>query len=89
LATSLRIDGFDLVQVFREGNVGIYRKTKPGYEGFETIIIRTHEAYEIAGKTVEPAEMYPRSEAWGTLGWTYNSLEAAKKRTAKALRRVS
>lgn len=71
LATHLRREGFDLKQTDRKQDVAVYEKTKGQYKGYEVIIIRNREEYTIAGKTVEAAEVYPSSEDWGTLGWTY------------------
>jgi hypothetical protein len=85
LSTHMNKGHFTLTQVFRQNNVAIYRKTKVGYLGFETIVIRNREQYEIAGKVVPAAEVYPNNEAWGTLGFTYSNLEAAMRRAVSLL----
>jgi hypothetical protein len=53
--------------------VAIYEQTWKGKEGsaaFEVIRIRRREGFQINGRFVEPAELYPPSGAWGVDGWT-------------------
>ena len=33
-------------------------------------MIRCRDEFDIGGRLVEPAEVYPNSEAWGMDGWT-------------------
>jgi hypothetical protein len=71
---------FDYQQVHREGDFAIYRQTWEGNEhsaAFEIIRIRRHEGFHIDGRFVEPGEIYPKSEAWGTDGWTIHDRDAA------------
>jgi hypothetical protein len=76
--------GFHFTQIARKDNHAIYQKVKDsGGKSFEVIQIRNHDGYEIAGVAVPPAEMYPSSESWGTLGFTYLRFEAAKERFEK------
>lgn len=77
LAKVFRQDGFAYQELKRCGDVALYSKSKHGYMGFEVVVVRNREAYTIAGKTVEPGEVYPNSEAWGTLGWTFLNYDAA------------
>ena len=44
---------------------------------YEVIRIRQREGFQIGGRFVEPAEVYPNSEAWGVDGWTMQGKEAA------------
>lgn len=86
LPLNFRKNGFDFHQIWREGDKAIYKKTHdsaPDHPSFETIRIKTHDGYVIAGKTVEPAECYPSHEEWGTHGWTYTDLDKAKERFGK------
>lgn len=83
LPTQLKVDGFDLEQIAREGNVAIFRQSKPGKsEAFEVVRIRVRKASERTlptGEVIryEESEVYPNSDQWGELGWTYRDREAA------------
>jgi hypothetical protein len=80
LPTRFRHDGFDYRQIAREGNAAIYEQTRKGNEdsaAFEVIRIRQRAGFEIDGRFVEPAEVYPNSEAWGADGWTMQDKNAA------------
>jgi hypothetical protein len=39
--------------------------------------IRRREGFEIDGRFVEPAEVYPNSDAWGVDGFTFTNKDAA------------
>jgi hypothetical protein len=62
-------------QIAREGMVAVYSYSPAGepnkVRGYETIIISSHEGYEIAGVKVAPAESYPGDKAFGKKGWSY------------------
>ena len=79
LATSFTKKGFLHTQVMRAGNVAVYRRQRIGGKAvhFETVIVGSHNGYEIGGVTVEPAETYPSSERWGEKGFTFNDAQAA------------
>jgi hypothetical protein len=80
LPTRFRHDGFDHRQIYREGDFAIYQQTCKGNEdsaAFEVIRIRRREGFKIAGRFVEPAEVYPNSEAWGVDGFTLTDKDAA------------
>jgi hypothetical protein len=74
-------DGFLYRQIAREGNGAIYEQKWSGcFEPsvcYEVIRVRRREAFEIGGRFVPPAEVYPRSEQWGELGWTFCDKDAA------------
>lgn len=76
--------GFKHSIVKREGDVAIYKKTldEPDSEAFtyETIAIKRHNGYEIAGIKMPPAEMYPSNTQWGDWAYTSTSIEDANKR---------
>jgi hypothetical protein len=85
LELKFRKNGFDFEQVFREGNVAIYRQTKEGQPGnvhFEVGRIRENKAREQFGKHFEACESWPNSEEWGVRCWTYPDLVGAKARAA-------
>jgi len=74
-------DGFIYRQIAREGDAAIYEQTWSGCANpsvcHEVISIRRREGFKIDGRWVEPAEVYPNSEAWGVDGWTVLSRDAA------------
>ena len=67
-------DGFNYRQVAREGDIALYEQRWTGCPGaavcFETIRVRRREGFQIDGRFVEPAEVYPASELWGVDGFT-------------------
>jgi hypothetical protein len=81
LPTRFRRDGFDFRQIAREGNAAIYEQTWSGCAEpsgcYEVIRIRRREGFQIDGRLVEPAEVYPNSEAWGVDGFTLTDKDAA------------
>jgi hypothetical protein len=81
LPKEFRRDGFTYRQIACEGNAAIYEQTWSGCRNpsicYEVIRIRKREGFQIAGRFVEPAEIYPKSEAWGVDGWTMQDNEAA------------
>ena len=68
-----RHDKFDYEQIHRKGNVAVFRQSKGGKTyGFETVIIGHRRAGTLPDGTHFPeGEAYPRSEEWGTRGWSY------------------
>jgi hypothetical protein len=81
LPTQFRRDGFDFRQIAREGNAAIYEQRWTGCAEpsvcYEVIRIRRREGFEIGGRFVGPAEVYPKSEAWGVHGFTLTDKDAA------------
>jgi hypothetical protein len=80
LAKEFQRGGFTYRQIYREGDFAIYRQTWYGNEqsaAFEVIRIRRREAFQIGTRFVEPAEVYPNSEAWGVDGFTLTDKDAA------------
>jgi|SRR5262249_22038485 len=74
LATRFRRSGFDFRQIAREGDVAIYEKTwlscaEPSRH-YEVVRIRRRDGFQIGGRFVEPAEVYPPSDLWGFYGFT-------------------
>jgi hypothetical protein len=81
LPVEFRAGGFRYRQIAREGHAAIYEQTwnrcfNPGV-CYEVIRIRRREGFEIDGRLVEPAEIYPRSDAWGVDGFTLTDKDAA------------
>jgi hypothetical protein len=81
LPTRFRRDGFDYRQIARKGDAAIYEQRWSGCRNpsvcYEVIRIRRREAFEIDGRFVEPAEVYPASKLWGTDGFTLSERDAA------------
>ena len=74
-------DGFNYRQITREADAAIYEQTWNGCRNpsvcYEVIRIRRREGFQIGGRFVEPAEVYPNSEAWGVNGFTLSNRDAA------------
>jgi hypothetical protein len=74
-------DGFTYRQIAREGDVAIYEQAWSGCSNpsvcYEVVRIRRREGFQIDGRFVEPAEVYPTSESWGVDGFTFTDKEAA------------
>ncbi len=80
LPQELSIGGFNLRQITREGDLAAYEQSHPKYPTrlrYEVVVIRRRDAFEIKGRRVEAAEFYPRSEDWGSFGWTLTTRNAA------------
>jgi hypothetical protein len=81
LAKEFRHDGFTCRQIAREGDAAIYEQAWLGCAEpslcYEVIRIRRRDAFRIGDRSVEPAETYPNSEAWGVDGFTFTVRDAA------------
>ena len=81
LPLQFRRGGFTFRQIVREGSAAIYDQFWSGCPNpsisYEVVRIRRREAFEIDGRVVEPAEVYPNSEAWGVDGFTLPDRDAA------------
>jgi hypothetical protein len=81
LPTRFRRDGFNYRQIAREGDAAIYEQTWSSCSNrcvcYEVIRIRRREGFQINGRFVEPAETYPKTDAWGVDGFTFTDKDAA------------
>jgi hypothetical protein len=81
LPTRFRSDGFQYRQIAREQNAAIYEQTWSGCAEpsacYEVIRIRRRDGFQIGGRFVQPAEVYPNSDAWGVDGFTFTDKDAA------------
>jgi hypothetical protein len=81
LPTRFRRDGFDYRQIAREGDAAIYEQHWTGRAEpsvcYEVVRIRRRDGFQIDGRFVEAAEVYPNSEAWGVDGFTVTDKDAA------------
>ncbi len=88
LPTGFQRDGFNYQQIAREGDAAIYEQTWIDCSNpsvcYEVIRIRRREGFQINGRFVEPAEVYPNSDAWGMDGFTFTD----KDTTFAKLRKV-
>ena len=79
LRKEFRRDGFNYRQIAREGDVALYEQTWLSWAepspSYEVIRIRRREGFRIGSRFVQPAEVYPRSEAWGVDGFTLPNRE--------------
>ena len=73
--------GFNYRQIAREGDVALYEQRWAGCPDaavcFEVIRVRRREGFQIDGRFVEPAKVYPRSELWGVDGFTFTDKDTA------------
>jgi hypothetical protein len=81
LPIRFRRDEFEYRQITPERDAAIYEQRWSGRSNasvcYELIRIRRREAFQIDGRFVEPAEVYPNSEAWGVDGFTLTDKHAA------------
>ncbi len=81
LPTQFRRDGFSYRQIAREGEAAVYEQTWSGCSNpsvcYEVVRIRRREGFQINGRFVESAEVYPNSAAWGVDGFTLADKDAA------------
>jgi hypothetical protein len=76
-----RRDGFTYRQIAREGCAAMYEQTWNGCSDpsvcYEVVRIRRRDGFKIDGRFVEPAQIYPKAEAWGMDGFTFTDKDAA------------
>jgi hypothetical protein len=79
LATEFDRAGFHYKQIAREGDFAIYKQRwgASGSVAYEVIRIRRHNGKHIKGRWLEPAEFYPKSEEWGSYGFTLTDRDRA------------
>ena len=81
LPKEFRRGGFTYRQIAREGSAAIYEQRWTGCAEpsvcYEIIRVRYRDGFDIGGRFVEPAEIYPNSEAWGVDGFTLSDKDAA------------
>lgn len=81
---------FIFEQLKRVGEFAIYSRYNKDFKKetlhYEVIIIKSHNGYTIAGKNLPPAEIYPSSSSWGSLGFTFSSLNEAEKKLQQLIK---
>lgn len=79
--------GFQHRLEWREGNVAVYRRWKGEACHWEVVVVREQKSRVMRTPSgcvdLPHAELYPGSEQWGTYGWTYLDLEAAKRKASQ------
>lgn len=83
LPTEFTEKGFTHRQIYRDGDLAIYERTKGSARHFEVVCIGSHNGYEIAGAKIPPSETYPPSTQWGSKGWTKPTLESAEQKLSE------
>jgi hypothetical protein len=81
LRKEFRRHGFNYRQIARENGVALYEQRWADCPDspvcFEVILVRQREGFQIAGRFIEPAEVYPPSERWGIDGFTFTDRNEA------------
>jgi hypothetical protein len=81
LPIEFRSGGFTYRQIAHEHDIAIYEQTwnSPLNRSvcYELVRIRRRDGFVLEGRFVEPAEVYPNSEAWGTDGFTLTDKDLA------------
>ena len=81
LPIRFRRGGFNYRQIARERDTAIYEQTWSGCAEpsvcYEVIRIRRRDGFQIGGRFVEPAEIYPKADAWGVDGFTLTDKDGA------------
>src|SRR5262245_8088859 len=92
LPKEFRRDGFSYRQIAREKDAAVYQQTWNGSSNpsisYEVIRIRRRQGFQIGGRFVEPAEIYPNSEAWGVDGFTLTDKDRAFVKFSDLLRQM-
>lgn len=79
LPSEFSLDGFSFRLLARQGDVVLHEKRKLDHSQshYEVVVVRKRPSEVIFGKRQPARELMPRSEDWGTYGWTPGTLELA------------
>jgi hypothetical protein len=78
LPTAFRHDGFEFTQLERNGQIAIFRKSKPAYHHYEVVIIQCEQERTFPNGLTTPAhERMPGNEEWGWHGWSCQDFDRA------------
>ena len=82
LSKEFRQSGWDIKQLERKGNWGLYERRNGTSVNYEVVKIRVQKGSTaiIAGKEVifKNKEVYPKDEDFGSAGWCYMELKNAQ-----------
>jgi hypothetical protein len=75
LEKELRVQGRTLKQLKREGMVALYALHGGSglLYGYELVQVQVRLAEKILGRSFPEREVYPKSESWGRLGWSFGA----------------
>ncbi len=64
--------------------VAIYERQRVGGQAkhYEVVVLKEGKEWVAGGVTIQASELYPSSEQWGVLGYTYPDLAGAERRYA-------
>ena len=81
--------GFVFKLLKRSGRIALLEKSKPHSRmpTYEVVVIQESAGRVIAGRVLSASEHTPSSAKWGTLGWTFTTLETAQQRYHELLER--
>ena len=71
LPTKWKKKGAEYTVLLREHDVVMVELKRDGRTFYEVAHVQSHGGYTIAGVTMLAAEHMPRTEQWGTFGWSY------------------
>lgn len=82
LPETFRQGGFDFRILWRRGRVALLVKRKPRQksESFEVVLIQERAEEKICGHDYLARETMPKSESWGTEGFTFTTRADAESR---------
>lgn len=82
LALQFTRNGWAHRQITRSGNLAIYERSRPESPAphYELVHIRQNKDREQFGRVIPASESYPPETAWGSHGWTFQTLSLAKAR---------
>src|SRR5262249_55447902 len=68
-------------QIGREADGAIYEQVWIGCRQltvcYEVLRVKRREAFQVEGRLIEPAEVYPNPEDWGVRGFAFTDIDAA------------
>jgi hypothetical protein len=80
-----RKNGFEHELLERRGLTCLVQRTSVAYGHSHFEVVKLQERGYVRfdnGRELQPAELYPASSKWGECGWTYRTLDEARKRFA-------
>ncbi len=91
LGDSYSKNKFHYELICRENDVAIFKqRLRPGAGclAYEVIIVQQAKEYIIQGAVIPAHEYAPGNEAFGTLGWSFPTLDRAKAKMKEVLNKI-
>ena len=85
LSKTIRKYGDILRQIKRSGLVAIYSRGN----SFKVIVIQQNKEWAMNGNVIPASESYPSSEMWGSKGFTCMDRDAAERKFAELVAKLS